>query len=168
MIIDRDFIIDNDILTLYKHPLGFPWDIKDQGRSCKRKPFPMEIKMLSPKEGRMLFFLLKMNFESQKFKDLMMGLRKDNCILIISDKKITGKTEKGFPIEKGFPRVYWDEKITNNLYKAMVKYYTEKKITNDDFLEVILINTSEEMFDLIMDYYESNGELKRIWFKTSK
>lgn len=132
MIIDREFIIDNDMLTLYTCTIGFPWDTRKEWPFSKRLKFPMEIKMLNPKEGRMLFFLLKINFESQKLKDTVMYLMKDDCTLIINENTIAGKNKYGHKT------LIWDEKITKRLYDAMVKYYKEKKITNDDFLDVIL------------------------------
>jgi hypothetical protein len=62
----------------------------------------------------------------------------------------------------------WYKKTTKSLYEAMNKYYTEKKITNDDFLEVILLNTPKDIYDLIMDSYEHNGELKDIYVVESE
>lgn len=163
MRIYRDFMIDDNILTLYKFPFNFPWD----GRFCPNQKipmdsamFPIEISMLKPNEGRLLFFILKIGFETPKFKDLMMFIKKGESTLRIMNNWITGEYKTVRNVHK---TLNWYKKTTKSLYEAMVKYYKEKEITNDDFLEVILLNTPKDIYDLIMDSYETNGELKDIY-----
>jgi len=165
MIIDRDFMIVDDILTLYKFPPNFPWD----GRCCPIQKFPMdilmfpiEISMLNPNEGRLLFFILQIGFELPKFKDLMIFIRKNNyTTLRIMNNWITGEYKT---VRNDHKTLNWYKKTTKNLYEAMIKYYTKKEITNDDFLEVILLNFPKDIYDLIMNYYdEYTGELRHIY-----
>tara|TARA_R110002020_G_scaffold357043_9_gene569512 strand:- start:23 stop:571 length:549 start_codon:yes stop_codon:yes gene_type:complete len=164
MIIDKEFMINYDTLRLYKFPPGFEWNIKKKEGFCQiqKHPteislFPLAIDMLKSNRGRLLFFILKIGFELPKFKDLMMFLRNDMYTLRIMSNKIIGKNENGHKT------VTWDKKTIKNLYEAMVKYYTQKKVTNDDFLEIILLNTPKDIYDLIMDSYEINGELKHVY-----
>jgi hypothetical protein len=161
-------MIDDDILTLYTFPPNFPWD----GRFCPNQKipmdsamFPIEISMLKPNEGRLLFFILKIGFETPKFKDLMMFIREGECTLRIMNNSITGEYKT---VRNVHETLNWNKKTTKSLYEAMIKYYTEKKIRNHDFLEVILLNTPKDIYNLVMDYYESNGELKKIYVVESE